>query len=85
MGEEYRATSYRPGKLVRRIIGPAFISKPSSVPLQQDQMKTVRALWDTGATGSVVTASMAKELDLVPIDQMETLVFMAPRGFMFTL
>ncbi|MCH8123865.1 MAG: aspartyl protease family protein [Bacteroidetes bacterium] len=35
-------------------------------------MKTVRALWDTGATGSVVTASMAKELDLVPIDQMET-------------
>ncbi len=47
-------------------VGPPFDPKQESPPI--DASLDLGAIWDTGATGTVITKSLAEKLDLKPID-----------------
>ncbi|MEI6666866.1 MAG: aspartyl protease family protein [Acidobacteriota bacterium] len=56
--------------LARRIVTPASIGPafdPRNPPVPPSPQLAVQALWDTGATGSVITAATAASLHLVPM------------------
>lgn len=47
-------------------IGPAFIG-PDAEQLGPPDLKNYKAIWDTGATGSVITQKVVDDLGLKPI------------------
>lgn len=51
--------------VVREILTDVSISQH---PSDRASFSAAKALWDTGATFSVVSRAMAEELDLVPVD-----------------
>lgn len=59
-------TEFR-GRIVREIVTPAYVEAPSALAHtgSEKQIK-VNAIWDTGATDSVITKSIVKQLALVP-------------------
>ncbi|MBQ7985278.1 MAG: aspartyl protease family protein [Bacteroidales bacterium] len=68
--QRYAFTSVNP-TYNREIVTLAEVSKPSK---NNDllQFTQYRALWDTGATNSVVTPKIVKELNLIPIGVTKT-------------
>ena len=67
--QEFRAFTIRHDLLAARIQTPAQVSDaydPDHVPDLIPVMVEVKALWDTGATGSVITATTARALSLIP-------------------
>jgi hypothetical protein len=59
-------TEFRRGR-VREIITPAFIRTPSAIAkISLSNWIDVKALWDTGATNSVITKSVVERLLLIP-------------------
>ncbi len=53
--------------LIPHIITSAWVAKSSlSTSVQNPTPTETKALWDTGATNSVITQSIAKELNLIP-------------------
>lgn len=65
--------------LLRRIVTPAAISLPTKDYQQPSQKDLVRALWDTGATGSVITPEQARRLGLIPASQKQVMGVHGPR------
>ena len=66
----FHALTIKHNGLVPRIISPTVISPaydPAHPPTLTPLERTVDALWDTGATGSVITATTANALNLSPI------------------
>jgi len=55
---KYNANTYRYNGAARKIITPIGVSMPNENPLE------VVAIWDTGATSSVITSDVAKRLNL---------------------
>jgi uncharacterized protein YchJ len=54
------------------IITKAFSSpKPEFISLEEYDYKKYNAIWDTGATGSVITKKVAQELNLKPVGMVE--------------
>lgn len=58
-------TSY-PG-LVRELFSDAAVSIPLPPGNDNYDMHDIKALWDTGATGSAITPRLAKKLKLIPL------------------
>lgn len=70
MGKTLHAFSFEANGVVRRIVTPVKISKPTRAANPNSaEVITVDALWDTGATGSVITPTVAKTLNLSQIGQ----------------
>lgn len=70
MKEKYRAFTMKATGRLREIHSDLKISTPKGVGdfnVNQPGLTACKALWDTGATNSSVTASLAKKLGLVPI------------------
>jgi hypothetical protein len=65
----FRAFTTKYGQLVRAIVTPIGVCPafdPKSPPKPEPTYVEVRALWDTGATNSCITAPTAKSLGLRP-------------------
>jgi hypothetical protein len=45
--------------------------KPSEIQTSQPQLHKCLAIWDTGATASVITEKIAKQLNLIPTSKVE--------------
>lgn len=68
-GEPFRAFTAKASGLINRIITPVQITKafdPQTPPEPIPASLQSNALWDTGATGSNITPSVASQLALVP-------------------
>jgi len=67
--QQHRAFRFEYSGLVRYIITPVFIFLPSVVtsgPIESEK-NHFKAIWDTGATNSVITQKVVQALSLVPI------------------
>jgi len=66
---KFRAFTIRPHKKLNEIITDIGISIPEPIDLKGSPsfIYNTNALWDTGATNSVITQKTAKILDLIPI------------------
>lgn len=51
------------GGIARELITDVFVKFPS-----QEEFKQYKAIWDTGATNTVITPQIVKDLQLKPID-----------------
>jgi hypothetical protein len=69
---EQLAFTFRAPEIVRAIITPAAVSVPESIPDLDHKPVTVNALWDTGATNSVITSALAKKLNIRPTGRIQT-------------
>lgn len=68
-GSDYKAMTWEWAGRIRRILTPVHISEaydPSLSEADRPQIVLATALWDTGATGSVVSSTLAKKLALFP-------------------
>lgn len=66
-------TTYHSG-IVPRIINECMVSipmPPKEYKFEEDELVKVKALWDTGATGSVILSETVKKLNLKPISKCE--------------
>ncbi len=66
---DFSALTYEPGGRLRKILTPALVSKAFDIknpPSPLPQKLKVAALWDTGATGSAITAKVVSALELQP-------------------
>ena len=52
---------------VREISSQIVIAKAGTLLAGRDMPVVVRAIWDTGASGSVISPTVAKELGLLPV------------------
>lgn len=64
-------THHTPGVRLRKIITPGGVSLPRSDPSATKPIHKVRALWDTGATNTNISASVVTTLGLRPIDRIQ--------------
>ena len=62
MDNKVKALTYHGRGIVNCIVSPATVKDPFST-----KSTNILGIWDTGATNSVITKEVAKELNLKPI------------------
>jgi hypothetical protein len=73
-GKSSQAFTVRYGGVVNVLITKVGVSlpfNPSKNDLTSPEVKSSMAIWDTGATASVITEKMVKELSLKPVGMVE--------------
>ena len=68
--QKYNAfTSKNITGLVRELITPAFVRSGTNLGLPKEEMKAIKcnAVWDTGATNTVIDEKLAEQLKLKPV------------------
>lgn len=79
--KQFRAFTSKSNKgLSRNLVTPAQVRAGSILKLNAKDVKAVKcnALWDTGATNSVIGKKLAKELNLIPVTKVNSVGVSGP-------
>lgn len=68
-----RSISARCSGIAREIITPIRIKSSSLLSSVPQIFHNTKAIWDTGATNSVISSTLAKEMGLIPIGKANTI------------
>ncbi len=66
------AFTTRSERLTSELVTPCHVGAANGNPIRLSDCVALNALWDTGATASVISAEVAEKLNLSPISQCKT-------------